>query len=110
MDTSDDVGATQTACPHAVDGTLRWSKLRRMNAFRRLALCGLLLLASSCERKNRPVPNDSSVTRPAGTPDSTAATRVATWDASAGPLLLVQAESPARAFVLAPDSASARQA
>lgn len=45
--------------------------------------------------------------KPAGSPDSTTATRASSWNSSAGPVLLVAGESPSRAFVVVPDTATA---
>jgi hypothetical protein len=58
----------------------------------------------SCERAKQPPPIESAaVMAPVGA-ESTHVPRVRTWDASAGPVLLVAGEAPAEALVVAPDS------
>ena len=67
----------------------------------------MLATAVACER-GKPPPSADSVQRP--TPvvvDSAIPPPQRNWNTSAGPLLLVAAESPSRAFVVAPDSATA---
>lgn len=79
-----------------------------MNAFRRAIPWVLALLAAGCERASRSNPPDTSSRRPTPTPassDSASATpRSSGWDPSAGPVLLVPADSANRAFVIVPDS------
>ena len=76
-----------------------------MRLFRRVASLSVYALAG-CERAKAPPAGDTAAVRAQGVAaDSAAAvTRATTWDASAGPVLLVAGESPTRAFVLVPDS------
>lgn len=78
-----------------------------MKLFRRSLFVVVTLAASACERAKAPPPVDSTAVKPAGNVDSIATAQSRNWDASAGPLLLVATESPQRAFVIAPDSATA---
>jgi hypothetical protein len=78
-----------------------------MNLFRRSLWFGAALTGIACERGKPPVRIDSTAPTPVATTDSTTTTPSRNWDLSAGPLLLVAAESPSRAFVIAPDSATA---
>ena len=78
-----------------------------MNLFRRSLWFGAALMGQACERGKPPVRVDSTTPTPVATTDSTATTPPRNWDSSAGPLLLIAAESPSRAFVIAPDSATA---
>jgi hypothetical protein len=79
-----------------------------MNAFRRALRIILLPLAfGACERSSKTVRSDSTRTIPATSvtpPESTAVvTRPAsTWDATAGRVLIVRADSPGRAYVVYP--------
>jgi hypothetical protein len=77
-----------------------------MMPFRRARGWWLLALTVACERGKSPSPADSATIKPAGSADSTAAPRVSTWNSSAGPVLLVTSEDPARAFIVVPDSAA----
>jgi hypothetical protein len=61
------------------------------------------LAAPACERSKTASP-DSAAVRPASAADSASAARAPVWDASAGPILLIEADSPDRAFVIVPDS------
>ena len=78
-----------------------------MNLFRRSLCFGAALIGAACERGKAPVRADSTVAGPIVAVDSTTTSPPRSWDPSAGPLLLVFAESPSRAFVIAPDSANA---
>lgn len=78
-----------------------------MKQFRRTSALVISITIFACDRAKSPPPVDSATVKPAGVADSAIATRVNNWDQSAGPLLLVVADSPNRAFVVAPDSASA---
>ncbi len=78
-----------------------------MNLFRRSSWFGAALMGIACERGKPPVRVDSTTPTPVATTDSTTTIPPRNWDSSAGPLLLVAAESPSRAFVIAPDSAAA---
>ncbi len=79
-----------------------------MNAFRRALQVVLLPLAvAACERSKKSVPSDSANARPiaSATPAGSTATTpppVSTWDAAAGPVLIVRADSPGRAYVVYP--------
>lgn len=77
-----------------------------MKLFRCRLVLGSLLLAGACERARAPLPVDSSVVKPAGNQDSVATAEARNWNPSAGPLLLIATESPSRAFVVTPDSAT----
>jgi hypothetical protein len=80
-----------------------------MNAFRRSIPWLLALLAVACERSNRSRPVDTVASpgaAPPATDSTTTANRPSAWDPSAGPILLVPADSANRAFVIVPDSAS----
>ena len=80
-----------------------------MNAFRRSIPWVLASLALACERSNRSKPVDTAA-RPRSASPSTDSTAVASapsaWDPSAGPILLIPADSANRAFVIVPDSAA----
>lgn len=78
-----------------------------MNLFRRLLWFGAALIGVACERGKAPASADSSAAKPITAIDSAATAPPRSWDPSAGPLLLVAAESPSRAFVIVPDSANA---
>jgi hypothetical protein len=79
-----------------------------MNAYRRALSVILVPLAlAACERSKKPVRSDSTQTlpaTPAAPPESTAAARPpsSTWDATAGRVLIVRADSPGRAYVVYP--------
>ncbi len=82
-----------------------------MNASRRAALSINLVLISlalaACERSKKPVRSDSAQAipvSPATPPESTVAARppASSWDRTAGPVLVVRADSPGRAFVVYP--------
>jgi len=79
-----------------------------MNAFRRaLRIILLPLVFAACERSSKTVRSDSTRATPATSatlPESTVAvTRPAsTWDATAGRVLIVRADSPGRAYVVYP--------
>jgi hypothetical protein len=67
----------------------------------------LPLAMVACERSKKPVPSDSTNAHPVASttpPESTSATRppASTWDATAGPVLFVRADSPGRAYVVYP--------
>jgi len=76
-----------------------------MKLFRRTYLLFTMLAAVACERAKPPARTDSAAPKAVVARDSaTAVPR--NWDESAGPVLLVAAETPTHAFVLLPDSAS----
>ena len=77
-----------------------------MKPFRRSRLLLALLVPVACERAKAPVPADTIAAKVPVTTDSVAP-RPQNWDPNAGPVLLIAAETPARAFVLLPDSANA---
>jgi hypothetical protein len=98
-----------------VDEDFKRSKLRRMSSRRRALLlrrsAATLLLglsatfAAACEHaKPSPGADTIAVNAPAASGAASEA-GVSTWDAGAGPLLLVATETPERAIVVAPDSA-----
>jgi hypothetical protein len=70
----------------------------------------LVFSALGCERAKAPPPRDSVVVRPSGTPDTASTAVSSTWDPSAGSVLLVVADTPERAYVVLPDSATASTA
>src|SRR5690242_14618027 len=78
-----------------------------MNLFRRSLWVSVALIGAACERGKPPAHVESTTAKPVAAVDSTTTTPPRNWDSSAGPLLLVAAESPSRACVIAPDSASA---
>lgn len=78
-------------------------RIKRRHAF----ACVALLVATACERARTPPPTDTTAIKPAGNADSIATAQSRNWDHSAGPLLLVAADAPDRAFVVVPDSAAA---
>src|SRR5204862_1164171 len=90
-----------------VDGEGSGSKLRRMKLFRRSHLVLPALIFAACERAKTP-PSSDSTPQPqiAATDSAKAGATAATWDADAGPVLLVSTETPSKAFVLIPDSAN----
>lgn len=79
-----------------------------MNAFRRaLPIIVLPLALSACEHSNKSVRSDSARSVPRASlapPESTVASvpRASSWDANAGPVLIVRADSPGRANVVYP--------
>lgn len=79
-----------------------------MNAFRRAVSIILIPLAlSACERSKQPISSDSAQAPPRAAitpPENTAAARppASTWDATAGQVLIVRADSPGRAYVVFP--------
>src|SRR4051812_44869054 len=77
-----------------------------MKSSRRVRGWWLLALTVACERAKSPPPADSATIRPAGAADSTSARRASSWNTSAGPVLLVATDDPARAFIVVPDSAT----
>lgn len=77
-----------------------------MKLLRRIRLVVILPAALACERAKSPAPVDSATVKPAGSTDSTVAVTPSTWNASAGPVLLVVGDSPSQALVIVPDSAS----
>jgi hypothetical protein len=78
-----------------------------MKGFRRTSFvtAGLVVLAA-CERGKAPPPVDTTTKRPASPIDSAIAATTRNWDASAGPVLLVAGETPAQAYIIAPDRES----
>jgi hypothetical protein len=78
-----------------------------MNLFRRSRWFTAGLVVAACERGKAPARTDSALTKAVPPIDTTTVTPPRSWNPSAGPLLLVVAESPSRAFVIAPDSATA---
>lgn len=80
-----------------------------MNAFRRSTPWLLALLAAACERSNRSKPADTAAHPGVAAPAAESTTTTngpSAWDPSAGPVLLVPADSANRAFVIVPDSAT----
>jgi hypothetical protein len=78
-----------------------------MKLLRRARVLIVAVVALACERA-KPATSDSvAAVKPVGAAESTTVAATSTWDASAGPLLLVAADAPDRAFVVVPDSASA---
>lgn len=79
-----------------------------MNAFHRALQIILLPLAfAACERSKKPISSDSANARPVTSVTPTESTPAATplassWDAAAGPVLIVRADSPGRAYVVYP--------
>src|SRR4051812_20987282 len=81
-----------------------------MNALRRTILGLFVGALAACERSSKSNTTDTtSRVAPAVPAESaSAAGRAAGWDASAGPVLLVPAEAPNRAFIIVPDSAASQ--
>ena len=77
-----------------------------MNHFRAWGLLGVVVAGTACERTKAPPPVDSTAVPNTRTPEVTAVAAGSSWDAGAGPLLLVAAASPTQAFVVVPDTAS----
>jgi len=83
-------------------------RLIRMQALRRVfALSALSLALIACERAKKAPPVDSAAapSRPSAVPTDSAVAPpppASTWDAAAGPVLLVRADSPGRASVVFP--------
>jgi hypothetical protein len=69
--------------------------------------CVALLGLGACERAKAPARADSTASESVANVDSVATTQSRNWDRSAGPLLLVAADAPSRAFIVVPDSATA---
>jgi hypothetical protein len=78
-----------------------------MKPFRRSHLLLAILVSAACERAKAPVPADTIAAKVPVATDSVATRRQNNWDPSAGPVLLIATETPARAFVLLPDTANA---
>jgi hypothetical protein len=79
-----------------------------MKLFRRYLVLSGAFLAGACDRAKPPVLADSAHLAAPVTADSVVAVLPARdWDPSAGPVLLVVAETPARAFVVLPEAAAA---
>lgn len=77
-----------------------------MKPFRRSQVLLAMLVSVACERAKAPVPADTIAAKVPVATDSVTIPRQ-NWNPSAGPVLLIAAETPARAFVLLPDSANA---
>ncbi|HEX3867665.1 MAG TPA: hypothetical protein VHV78_12970, partial [Gemmatimonadaceae bacterium] len=80
-----------------------------MIEFRRFVrfLAVTTLMVCACGRERSPATSDTLASKRRPSADSTdAATLGRNWDRSAGPVLLVAADTPARAMVVVPDSAS----
>jgi hypothetical protein len=78
-----------------------------MKHFRRCSVVCTAIFLAACER-GKPADHPDSVTPlPPAAADSTVAATPREWNPSAGPLLLVAAESPSRALVIVPDSGNA---
>ncbi|HEY9479795.1 MAG TPA: hypothetical protein VIP79_06880 [Gemmatimonadaceae bacterium] len=78
-----------------------------MNASRHAIPLLLLLACAACERSSKPPRGDSSRAVPASSavPVESAPVRrppASSWDAAAGPVLIVRADSPGRAYVVYP--------
>jgi hypothetical protein len=78
-----------------------------MKVFRRTLTLVSLAVAAGCDRSKAPPPVDSATVKPAGNADSVATAESRNWNPSAGPVLLIAADVPGRAFIIAPDSATA---
>jgi hypothetical protein len=78
-----------------------------MRLLRRHSLLCSALFVVACERGKPAEHTDTAVSGPAAASESTTTPPPRTWNPSAGPLLLVAAETPSRAFVIVPDSANA---
>jgi hypothetical protein len=80
-----------------------------MKSFRCVGSTIMLCFAIGCERSKAPARADSLAAPRTGPADTTAAATAprGRWDEAAGPLLLVAASSPATAYVVTPDSATA---
>lgn len=85
-----------------------------MNAFPRAVSIILIPLAlSACERSKKPIPPDSAQAPPPTAvtpPEITAPAKppASTWDATAGRVLIVRADSPGRAYVVFPELSDGR--
>src|SRR6516162_1105232 len=75
----------------------------------RCVLSIVALSIAACERSKAPARTDSLPSARGGASDTAAAALSprGRWDDAAGPVLLVAASSPASAFVVTPDSATA---
>jgi len=78
-----------------------------MNLFRRSFWFSTALIGMGCERGKAPSRVDTTTPKVVVPVESTTTASIRSWDPNAGPLLLVVAESPSRALVIAPDSANA---
>lgn len=81
-----------------------------MKTFRRIPWLLALSFGAACERSKVVPATDSAALKPAGNPDSAATAESRNWNTSAGPVLLVAADGPTQAYVVAPDSATTSQA
>jgi hypothetical protein len=80
-----------------------------MKTFRRIPWLLALSIGAACERSKVVPATDSAALKPAGNPDSVATAESRNWNPSAGPVLLVVADAPTHAYIVAPDSAAASQ-
>lgn len=76
-----------------------------MMPFRRSAVVVALAASMSCRGERTPAARESTRVIPPAAPESTTAAP-ATWNPTAGPVLLVAADTPTHAFVLLPSGAS----
>lgn len=74
-----------------------------MRRFRGSAVVVMTICCAACERRKTPPSVDSTNHAQGPAPDSAAAS-APSWDQSAGPVLLVSADTPTRAMVFVPDS------
>jgi len=78
-----------------------------MTLFRATWMVLGLVGAVACERAKSPPPVETATAAPISPADSAKAATALSWDASAGPVLLVASATPAEAMVIPSDSASA---
>jgi hypothetical protein len=83
-----------------------------MKSLRRAGSVLAACVALACERAKTPARTDTSVSPRANAPDTTVpgSSPRGRWDDAVGPVLLAPATSPASAFVITPDSATAAAA
>src|SRR4051812_44697143 len=70
----------------------------------RRSLCVLMLALAACDRAQPPATDTLAAKQAAAAESLSALSPTRNWDRGAGPILLIVAETPARAMVIVPDS------
>jgi hypothetical protein len=92
----------------AVDAAANGFKLRQMKLFRSCLTLLTIVLVGACNRDKTVAVTDSArASGPRAVDSAIAASRAQHWDSSAGPVLLVMADTPSKGYILVPDSSDA---